>query len=124
MPKIASRPRGIALIALICALIGGAAQAADDYPGRPIHLLVGFSPGGGLDISCRHWAQQLSSRLGQPMVVENKPGASGEIAVKAMIASNPDGYTLACLSGSNTISSSKPNAPFDILKDSVPVIKM
>jgi len=111
-------------VVLACAAFAGAALAADEYPSKPIHLLVGFSPGGGLDISCRHWAQELSTRLGQPVVVENKPGASGEIAVKSMITANPDGYTLACLSGSNTISSSKPNAPFDILKDTAPVIQM
>jgi tripartite-type tricarboxylate transporter receptor subunit TctC len=120
----AARTRWLAVLALACAFVCATAAAADEYPNKPIHLLVGFSPGGGLDISCRHWAQELSTRLGQPVVVENKPGASGEIAVKAMITSNPDGYTLACLSGSNTISSSKPNAPFDILKDVAPVIQM
>jgi tripartite-type tricarboxylate transporter receptor subunit TctC len=120
----AARPRWLAALALAGTFVCGIAAAADEYPNKPIHLLVGFSPGGGLDISCRHWAQELSTRLGQPVVVENKPGASGEIAVKAMIAWNPDGYTLACLSGSNTISSSKPNAPFDILKDVAPVIQM
>ena len=85
--------------------------AASDYPTGPIRLLVGFSPGGGLDISCRHWAQRLSARLAQPVVVENRPGASGELAVKQAMAAKPDGYTLVCLSGSNTISSSKPDPP-------------
>jgi tripartite-type tricarboxylate transporter receptor subunit TctC len=58
------------------------------------------------------------------VVVENRPGASGELAVRQAMASKPDGYTLVCLSGSNTISSSKPNPPFDILNDVVPVIQM
>ena len=100
------------------------ARAAEDYPVRPIHLLVGFSPGGGLDISCRHWAERLTTRLGQPVVVENRPGASGELAVKLAIAAKPDGYTLVCLSGSNTISASKPAPPFDIRTDVEPVIQM
>jgi tripartite-type tricarboxylate transporter receptor subunit TctC len=100
------------------------AAVADEYPTHPIKLLVGFSPGGGLDISCRHWADRLSARIGQPVVVENRPGASGELSVRQAMASKPDGYTMVCLSGSNTISSSKPNPPFDILHDVTPVIQM
>jgi len=108
---------------ILCACTFGA-SAADDYPARPIHLLVGFSPGGGLDISCRHWAERLSARIGQAVVVENRAGASGELAVRQAIASKPDGYTLVCLSGSNTISASKPAPPFDIRSDVDPVIQM
>lgn len=105
-------------------LLAAFTARADDYPSRPIKLLVGFSPGGGLDISCRHWAQRLSERIGQPVVVENRPGASGELSVKQAMVSKPDGYTLVCLSGSNTISSAKPGAPFDIRTDVTPVIQM
>jgi tripartite-type tricarboxylate transporter receptor subunit TctC len=117
-----ARLRAMAWVALVACTFG--ASAAEEYPVRPIHLLVGFSPGGGLDISCRHWAQRLSARLGQAVVVENRPGASGELAVKQAIASKPDGYTLVCLSRSNTISASKPNPPFDIRSDVDPVIQM
>ncbi len=113
----------IAGIVLLAALGCGGA-AAEDYPTRPIKLLVGFSAGGGLDISCRNWAQRLSVRSGQPVIVENRPGASGELSVKQAMASKPDGYTLVCLSGSNTISSSKPDRPFDIRTDVAPVIQM
>jgi tripartite-type tricarboxylate transporter receptor subunit TctC len=113
----------IAGLALVPALVCGTAVAAG-YPSAPIKLLVGFSAGGGLDISCRHWAQRLSERFGQPVVVENRPGASGELSVKQAMASKPDGYTLVCLSGSNTISSSKPERPFDIRSDVSPVIQM
>jgi tripartite-type tricarboxylate transporter receptor subunit TctC len=112
------------LLVLALALAGASAAFAQDYPTHPIKLFVGFSPGGGLDISCRHWAQRLGQKLGQPVVVENRPGASGELAVKQVITAKPDGYTLACLSGSNTISSAKPDAPFDIRKDVAPVTQM
>ena len=105
------------------ALTAGAVTAQSAFKG-PLKILVGFSAGGGLDISCRHWAQRLSTRVGQQVVVENRPGASGELAVRQAMASKPDGYTLVCLSGSNTISSSKANPPFDILNDVVPVIQM
>jgi tripartite-type tricarboxylate transporter receptor subunit TctC len=110
-------------LVLLLALAATAAFA-DDFPAQPVKLIVGFSPGGGLDLSCRHWAQRLSERLGQQVVVENRPGASGEIAVKQTITARPDGYTLVCLSGSNTISSSKPEPPFDIRADVAPVIQM
>ena len=111
-------------LAAALALVVATGASAQGYPSQPIKLIVGFSPGGGLDISCRHWAQRLGTRLGQPVVVENRPGASGEIAVKQAIAAKPDGYTLVCLSGSNTISSAKPEPPFDIRSDVAPVIQM
>jgi tripartite-type tricarboxylate transporter receptor subunit TctC len=120
----ARRARAAALVAITLCLCTFDASAADDYPARPIHLLVGFSPGGGLDISCRHWAERLSARIGQAVLVDNRPGASGEVAVRQAIASKPDGYTLVCLSGSNTISASKPSPPFDIRTDVEPVIQM
>ncbi len=114
------KPRFVLLFAVALA----ASALAADYPSQPIKLIVGFSPGGGLDISCRHWAQRAGARLGQPIVVENRPGASGEIAVKQAIAARPDGYTLVCLSGSNTISSAKSPPPFDIRTDVAPVVQM
>jgi len=117
-------PRMKRFAALVAGALVVVAALADDYPSQPIKLIVGFSPGGGLDISCRHWAQRLGARLGQPVVVENRPGASGEIAVKQAIGARPDGYTLVCLSGSNTISSAKPAPPFDIRSDVAPVIQM
>ena len=118
------RSRWLARATILLAFACASATAADEYPSHPIKLLVGFSAGGGLDISCRHWAQRLSARIGAPVIVENRPGASGELAVKQAMASKPDGYTLVCLSSSNTISSSKPNPPFDIRSDVIPVIQM
>jgi tripartite-type tricarboxylate transporter receptor subunit TctC len=122
--KRTRRGRWLARAALALLFFACAASAADEYPNRPLKLLVGFSAGGGLDISCRHWAQRLTARLGQPVIVENRPGASGELAVKQAMASKPDGYTLLCLSNSNTISSSKPNPPFDVRTDVIPVVQM
>ncbi len=121
--RAAAAAATMALAAAALAALAPPARA-DEFPAQPIRLLVGFSPGGGLDISCRHWAQRLSVRLGASVVVENRPGASGELAVKQAMAAKPDGHTLVCLSGSNTISSVKPNAPFDIRTDVAPVIQM
>ena len=67
---------------------------ADAYPNRPVRLLVGFPPGGVTDIVARLIAPALSERLGQPFAVENKPGASSNIALEETVRATPDGYTL------------------------------
>ncbi|WP_459616352.1 Bug family tripartite tricarboxylate transporter substrate binding protein [Bordetella sp. 2513F-2] len=70
------------------------ARAAEAWPQKPIRLLVGFPPGGGTDTVARAMAQQMSERLGQQVVVENRPGASGTIATQQVARADPDGYTL------------------------------
>jgi tripartite-type tricarboxylate transporter receptor subunit TctC len=76
---------------------------ADTYPSRPVHVIVGFAPGGATDIAARLIGQWLSERLGQSFIVENRPGASTNIAAEAVINSPPDGYTLMVFSITNTI---------------------
>lgn len=114
--------RGLLFAALWLGAAGMAAAA--DYPVKPIRFVAGFAAGGGLDISCRLWAQKLSTALGQPIVVENRPGASSELAVKHVMASPADGYTILCTSASAGISSAKLSPPFDIRTDLAPVIQM
>ena len=77
--------------------------SALDYPTRPVRLVVGFAPGGATDIAARLIGQWLSERLGQSFIVENRPGASTNIAAEAVINSPPDGYTLMVFSITNTI---------------------
>lgn len=98
--------------------------AAADYPSKPIRFIVGFVAGGGLDISCRYWAQKLTAQTGRQVIVDNRPGAASELAVKLLTAAPADGYTLLCASASAAISSSKPNPPFDIRADVAQVIQM
>jgi tripartite-type tricarboxylate transporter receptor subunit TctC len=96
--------------------------AADDYPSRPVHLVVGFPPGGGADIVARIVGQALSERLGQPIVIENKPGAGSNLATEAVVRAPPDGYTLLQIIAANATNPALyPNLGFDFLRDIRPV---
>ena len=89
-------PASGVLLAGLSAVLGGAApvQAAQDYPTRPITLVVPFAPGGGVDQMARLVAGKLEQRLGKTFVIENKPGAGSIIAATYVQKSTPDGYTL------------------------------
>jgi tripartite-type tricarboxylate transporter receptor subunit TctC len=93
-----------------------------DYPVRPLRWIVGFPPGGGTDIVSRIMAQWLSERLGQSVVVDNRPGASTNISIQAAATSPPDGYTLVCVTASTALNVSLyENLPFNLLRDIAPV---
>jgi tripartite-type tricarboxylate transporter receptor subunit TctC len=77
--------------------------SADTYPSRPVHIVVGFAPGGITDIAARLMGQWLSDRLGQPFIVDNRPGATTNIAAEMVVRSPPDGYTLMVFSITNAI---------------------
>lgn len=81
----------------------GTAQAAGDYPNKPVRVYVGFAPGGATDLLARYYADQLSRRLGQTFIVENRAGAGGNVAIQALTQAAPDGYTIAM--GANYIAS-------------------
>ena len=102
------------------AAIGGA--AALDYPTRPVRWVVGFAPGGANDILARLIGQRLSERLGQPFVIENKPGAGGNIGAESVISAEPDGYTVLLVNPSNFINTSLyANLKFNFVRDVAPV---
>ena len=113
-----------AFIALVMSVLATvSAHAADDYPNRPIRLVVGFAPGGSADTNCRLLAAHLSERLGQQVVVDNRPGASGTIAAQAVARSDPDGYTLLYLtSASHAILPFIMPLSYDPMADFSPVI--
>ena len=94
MRRLAANARVMAALALLLVAAVPAARADDSYPTRPIRLLVGFGAGGPTDIPARFIADKLGSALGQPVVVENKPGAGGMVATRDVIAQPADGYTL------------------------------
>ena len=111
------------MLAGLSAAAIGAAALAQDYPAKPIRLIVGFGAGGGNDIFARLIAPKLSERLGQPVLVENKPGAGGTIAADLVAKSAPDGYTLYVgATGAMTISPAVfTKLPYDTLRDFAPI---
>ena len=118
----------IAIIALLAAALGatgdGFAQRdpADGYPSKPIRLIVPFATGGGTDLTARAIAQKLTEAWGQPVIVDNRPGANGTIGVEAAVKSPPDGYTLTMISSSHSVNVSLyKNLPYDLLKDLEPI---
>ena len=95
---------------------------ADDYPTRPVRLVVGFAAGGAPDIIARLIGQSLSERLGQPFVIENRPGAGTNIATETVVRATPDGYTVLLVGTPNMINASLyTNLKFDFVRDIAPV---
>ncbi|MGE0796884.1 MAG: Bug family tripartite tricarboxylate transporter substrate binding protein [Lautropia sp.] len=95
--------------------------AQDNYPNRPIRLVVPLAPGGGGDLTARQVAPLLSERLGGTVVVENRPGAGGSLGTDIVLKSPPDGYTLAWLSSSYTCNAALHKLPFDPIEDLGPI---
>jgi len=114
--------RGILwLIALCVAATSGSVQG-QAYPTRPVRLVVGFTPGGGVDINARLLASKLSELLGQPVIVDNRPGAGTNIANEYVAKAPPDGYTLLVSSPAIAINMALyKNLPYDTLRDFVAV---
>ena len=110
----------------LAALLFSTTAFSQAFPGKPIRIVVPFAPGGNVDITARLVAPGLQQELGQPVIVENKPGAGGTIGADQVVKSPPDGYTL--LMGSNSTFSVAPSLytkiPYNPLKDFAPVISL
>jgi tripartite-type tricarboxylate transporter receptor subunit TctC len=99
-----------------------AAMAFPSYPTRPVRLLVGYAAGGPLDISARLIGQWLSEHLGQPVIIENRPGSGSNVATEAVVRASPDGYTLLEISASNAWNAALyGNLSFNFIRDIVPI---
>jgi tripartite-type tricarboxylate transporter receptor subunit TctC len=111
------------LVAVAIALPAVSRNAsALDYPTRPVHIVVGFAAGSAFDVLGRLIGQRLSERLGQPFVIENRPGAGGNIATEAVVRARPDGYTVLATGSSDAINATLyQNLNFNFIRDILPV---
>ena len=116
-----ARLRWFAVIGLSAAGMLASAVAAQTYPARPIRVVVGFGAGGGVDIASRTIGKQLTEALGQSIVVDNRPGASGNIAADIVSKAQSDGYTLLMSNLTIAMPSLFAKLPFDVNKDLVPI---
>jgi tripartite-type tricarboxylate transporter receptor subunit TctC len=118
------RKIGVIAAATLCGPLAVSAYA-QEYPVKPVRMIVGFAPGGGTDTTARPIAQKLGELLGQQVIVDNRPGAGGNIATEIVAKANPDGYTI--LMGTIAALSINPGLyaklPFDPEKDLLPVIQ-
>jgi tripartite-type tricarboxylate transporter receptor subunit TctC len=112
-----------ALLALVLCVFLSSAAAAQSYPSRPIRMIVPFPPAGITDLSARLVAEGLRAKFGQPVIVENRPGANGVLGLREMQKTEPDGYTLMASTMGNMVIgyAMEVNAPFDALRDVLPI---
>ena len=123
MNPIDRRTAGRAVLAAgALAAVGGAARA-QTWPTRPIRLVVPFATGGGSDFIGRFMAQRLGQALGQPVVVENRPGAGSTLGIELVVKSPPDGHTFGLIASSYTVTPSLYRLRFDPVTDITPVIQ-
>jgi len=118
--------RSIAL-ALSVAVGATGIASAQSYPTKPVRILIGYAPGGASDVLTRAFAEELSKSLGQPFIVENRPGANGVTAAVQLAKSTPDGYTIGIAVPSNVTNMLLHKAgeqPYDFVKDFAPIAPM
>jgi tripartite-type tricarboxylate transporter receptor subunit TctC len=116
---VRSLPLGLVALLILGVVTGGSAQT---YPNKPIRLIVGFPPGGSTDITARLVGQKLSASLGQPLVIDNKPGAGSNLGAEIAAKAAPDGYTLLMCTIANSINYSLyKDLYYDLIKDFAPV---
>ena len=110
-------------LAAVCMALCSSVAMAQAYPSKPIKIIVPYPPGNASDVAARILGEELSRRIGQPVVVENKPGATGAVGAVFVAKSPPDGYTLLMTSTSFAISTALvANLPYNINTDFEPVV--
>ena len=120
--ELRARRRALRVGAAALAALTLQRAMAQDYPSRPLRIIVPFAPGGSADVFGRHLAQRLQESLGQNVVIDNRPGAGALIGTDAVAKSAPDGYTLLLMSNTHTVNESLiPNKPYQLLRDFIPV---
>ena len=112
------------VLAVAAVMAASAAAPAQPYPSKPVKLIVPFAPGGGNDIMARFLAHRLSGALGQPFLVDNRPGAGGTIGAEAAVRAAPDGYTLLFMPSSYTAFPSLYKLAYDPIADIAPIAQL
>ncbi len=118
----------LAVLALVCAVCvapqADAQEKPRDYPTRPIRIVIGIAPGGGLDTITRVAAQKLSERLGQTAVVDNRPGGGTVLGMDLVAQATPDGYTLLCASETLILNGVLKRVRYDVRKSFEPIVRL
>lgn len=109
------------LVAVLSLAVVGAASGADLYPNKPVRVFCGFAPGGATDQLARLYAKKLSEKFGQPFIVENRPGAGGNIAIQALTQSPADGYTIAMGANYIAANAAMKRNPYDWERELAPI---
>ena len=108
----------LGVLGIVAALIHPA--NAQDFPAKPVRIVVGFPPGGGADMTAQAVAQKLNEMWARPVIVENRPGAGGNLAAEVVAKASPDGHTIMVMPGP-AAPSLYPKLPFDLRKDFAPI---
>jgi len=108
----------------VLAALAAGTSFSQTYPAKPVRIVAPFAPGGGTDFIARLVAQKLTDRLGQQVIVENKPGAGGNLGAEFAVKSAPDGYTLLLIAGSYTVNPSIYKLSFDPVNDISPIVQL
>ena len=111
-------------LGLACLALVAVGTCGQEYPSKPIKIVAPFAPGGGTDFIARLIAQKLAERFGQQVIVENKPGAGGNLGAEFAVRSAPDGYTMLLVAGSYTVNPSLYKLSFDPINDITPIVQL
>jgi tripartite-type tricarboxylate transporter receptor subunit TctC len=116
--------RGCGPVLFFCCVLAAEAALAQQYPTRPVRMIAGVAPGGGLDTICRAAAQMLTDKLGQTFVVDNRPGGGTVLAMDVVAQAAPDGHTLLCATDTTYIVGASKRVTYDVRKAYVPIVQM
>jgi tripartite-type tricarboxylate transporter receptor subunit TctC len=124
--KVERKMRFLRAALMVCLGIAGLVDTApaQEYPARPVRIVAPFAPGGGTDFIARLIAQKLTERLGQQVLVDNRPGAGGNIGAELAIRAAPDGYTMLLVAGSYAVNPSLYKLSFDPVRDITAIIQL
>jgi len=109
---------------LLCFALAASTASAQQYPARPVRMIAGVAPGGGLDTICRAAAQMLTDKLGQTFVVDNRPGGGTVLAMDVVAQAAPDGHTLLCATDTTYIVGASKRVSYDVRKAYTPIVQM